>query len=73
LSASGIEDLRLALDRSRIAVAAGEVVEVPARLQTDARYLEHRSTPVHFILQAQDDPTLRVKEETRFLGPEFHR
>lgn len=70
LSASGIEDLRLVLDRGRIAAAAGEVIEVPARLQAEADELEHRSTPVHFFLRAQDDPTLRVIEEARFLGPE---
>jgi len=70
LTAGGIEKLHLVLDRGRIAAAAGEVVEVPARLQAEAAELAHRSTAVYFLLQATDDPALRVEEEARFLGPE---
>ncbi len=73
LSAEGIDDLKLVLERAPIAAGAGEVTEVPVRLQAPAEELEHRSSHVRFTLQAEDDPALRVSEEARFLGPASHR
>ncbi len=46
-----------------------EVVDVPVRLRVEAEHLSARSTPVTFILTAQDDPRLKVEETARFLGP----
>jgi cytochrome c oxidase accessory protein FixG len=73
LRAEGIEDLKLERDVDRIVAGPGEVVEVPVRLQAEEDEIEHRSSHVHFILQAEDDPQLRVSEEARFLGPEEDR
>jgi cytochrome c oxidase accessory protein FixG len=73
LAAEGIDGLTLAVDRREIAVASGEVIELPARLQADANRLQQRSTGVRFILRADGDPRLQVIEEARFLGPEFAR
>lgn len=70
LRAEGIEDLELERDVDRIVAGPGEVVEVPVRLRVEEDEIEHRSSHVHFILQAEDDPRLRVSEEARFLGPE---
>ncbi|HEX7044389.1 MAG TPA: cytochrome c oxidase accessory protein CcoG, partial [Burkholderiales bacterium] len=73
LRAGGIEGLRLVVDREEISAGAGEVVELPVRLQADAYALARRSTPIYFELQATDAPRLAVREEARFLGPEFGR
>ena len=73
LRAEGIEDLRLVRDAESIAAGPGEVLEVPVRLQAEERELEHRSSRVRFILQAEDDPRLHVREDARFLGPERER
>jgi hypothetical protein len=69
LSAHGIEDLQLRTDRPEITVAAGEVAEVPVRLQADPASLTQRSTPVYFRLQAVDIDDLATEQDARFLGP----
>ncbi len=69
VSAAGIDDLRLRLDRESLVVAPGEVVDVPVRLQAKADHLDARSVPVTFTLTATDDPRLTVEETARFLGP----
>lgn len=69
LRAEGIEGLRLVADHDIVDADAGEVIEVPVRLQVDERRLQQRSTPVRFVLQATDAPSLTVTEEARFLGP----
>jgi cytochrome c oxidase accessory protein FixG len=69
LSATGIPGLRLQADQPEIRVAAGEVVELPVRLNADEADLQARSSRVVFELIAEDDPELSVQEEARFLGP----
>lgn len=73
LRAEGVEDLRLVRDGEDITAGPGEVIEVPVRLQAEGDELEHRSNRVQFILQAEDDPRLRVREDARFLGPANER
>ena len=68
VSATGIETLEVLLDEDTT-VAPGEVVEVPARLRAEARYVGQRSTPVRFVLRAEDNAGLMVEEEARFLAP----
>ncbi len=69
LSARGIDGLRLRTDRPEITVAAGEVLEVPVRLQADRAGLTQRNAPVYFRLQAVDTDGLATEQTTRFLGP----
>jgi cytochrome c oxidase accessory protein FixG len=69
LSARGIDGLQLRSDRADIAVAAGEVVEVPVSLLADPRNLSERSTEVHFRVQASDEEGLSAEHDARFLGP----
>ncbi len=61
--------LQLRTDRPEITVAAGEVAEVPVRLQADPASLTQRSTPVYFRLQAVDTEDLATEQGARFLGP----
>jgi hypothetical protein len=65
----GIPGLQLYKDASRIRVEAGDVMELPVRLQADESNLEARSNAIMFELSAMDDPALAVEEEARFLGP----
>ncbi|MBI3570800.1 MAG: cytochrome c oxidase accessory protein CcoG [Gammaproteobacteria bacterium] len=69
LSARGIDGIQLHTDRPEIAVAAGEVMEVPVRLQAERRSLTQRSMPVYFRLQASDVDGLSTEQTARFLGP----
>ncbi len=69
VTAAGIKDLKVYLDRENVQVASGEVVDLPVRLRAEAEHLTARSTPVTFTLTAQDDPRLKVEERARFLGP----
>jgi cytochrome c oxidase accessory protein FixG len=69
LSARGIDGLQLRSDRADIAVAAGEVAEVPVSLLADSHNLSQRSTQVHFRVQASDVDGLSAEHDARFLGP----
>ena len=69
LSARGIDGLQLRTDRPEITVSAGEVAEVPVRLQANRAGLTQRSTPVYFRLQAVDTDGLATEQTARFLGP----
>ena len=69
ITARGIDDLQLRMDRAEVAVAAGEVAEVPVRLQADRKNLTQRSMPVYFRLQASDVSGLSAEQTARFLGP----
>jgi cytochrome c oxidase accessory protein FixG len=67
--AEGLPGLELVLERAPLVAEAGAVVEVPVRLRVPPGTALRHSQAVHFELQAEDDPRLRVRGETRFLGP----
>ncbi len=69
VSATGIEGVRVQLNNAVVQAASGEVIEVPVSLLASPDVLKKGSQPVTFVLQAEDNPKLRVEEETRFLGP----
>lgn len=52
-----------------VTVASGELRDVPVRLQAAPQSLAAASVPVYFAIESADDPRVRVREETRFLGP----
>lgn len=70
IDADGIEGLQLVTDHNHIAASAGEVVEIPVRLQVDPENLKTRSTAVRFVLHSNDGSNLKVDESARFLGPQ---
>ena len=69
VTATGIDELALQLDRKTIQAASGEIVDVPVRLQAAPENVRGRSNEVIFTLTAQDNPKIRAEEPTRFLGP----
>ncbi len=69
ISARGIDGLKLNINRPEFDVAAGDVMEVPVRLQADRSKLTQRSTPIYFRLQANDVDGLAAEQSARFLGP----
>ena len=69
ISARGIDGLKLQMDRPEVTVAAGEVMEVPVRLQADEHNLKQRSTPIYFRVQTANGETLAAEQMARFLGP----
>jgi len=69
LSVSGLEGAALKLDDPDLSVSAGEVREVTARLQIDPYDLDAASNEVYFTLTAEDDESLTVTQEARFVGP----
>ena len=69
ISASGIEGLRLEVERGDREVAPGEVASVPVRLDAPRDALRAASTPVRFTIEAIGADDIRATEETRFLGP----
>ncbi len=68
VTVSGPEGLILETPES-IATLAGELVVVPTTAHIDPRALKAPNTNIHFYIEALDDPSLNVEEESRFLGP----
>lgn len=50
-------------------VAGGEVFTHLVRLELDPGLLKRGNTDITFVLQADDDATIRDTEESRFIGP----
>ena len=69
IGVSGIEGLRLDVERDGREVAPGEVASVPVRLDAPRESLRTGSTPVRFTVEAIEAVEIRASEETRFLGP----
>jgi cytochrome c oxidase accessory protein FixG len=69
LSVSGIEGIKVVMNRPQIQVASGEVADVSLRLQADPYDLKSRSTGISFKLQATDNADIKIESESRFLAP----
>jgi cytochrome c oxidase accessory protein FixG len=69
VSAKGIEGVRVRVNNAVVQAASGEVIEVPVSLLASPDVLKKGSQPVTFVLAADDNPKLRVEQDTRFLGP----
>ncbi len=68
VTVSGPEGLILETPES-IATLAGELVVVPTTAHIDPSALKGPNTNIHFYIEALDDPSLNIEEESRFLGP----
>jgi cytochrome c oxidase accessory protein FixG len=69
LSVSGIEGIKVVMNRPQIQVASGEVADISLRLQADPYELKSRSTGISFKLQAADNADIQIESESRFLAP----
>ncbi|GAA0785949.1 cytochrome c oxidase accessory protein CcoG [Marinobacterium sediminicola] len=68
ISVSGLQGLEIATD-THIAVAAGELLSYPVRLQIDPDILKSNNTTIQFMVEAVDNSNIRIETESRFLGP----
>ncbi|HMM77069.1 MAG TPA: cytochrome c oxidase accessory protein CcoG [Gammaproteobacteria bacterium] len=69
LAVGGIDGIALAEPNPVIEAASGAVVSVPIAVRAAESALPSSSTPVQFSITAEDDPTLTVSTEAKFLGP----
>ncbi|MGB0713476.1 MAG: cytochrome c oxidase accessory protein CcoG [Gammaproteobacteria bacterium] len=69
ITASGVEGMKLKLDKNELTIASGDVLDLPARIEADPENLSARSTEISFEVRALDDPELKVVQDARFLGP----
>ena len=69
VSVHGLPNLVMKTDHETSEVAAGEVVEYPVRVQVEPNALNERSVDLRFVLSADDDPSIQIVEEARFVGP----
>jgi cytochrome c oxidase accessory protein FixG len=69
ISAEGIDELILLVDKESVYVEGGTVFDLPVRLRAEEDNLKGRSTVIHFTLSANDDNELSIKQEAKFLGP----
>jgi cytochrome c oxidase accessory protein FixG len=69
VTANGIDGMQLELDADPVPVSAREVLSISARVKADPYLLKRASSTITFTLRAEDDASLKVDEEARFLGP----
>ncbi len=69
LAVSGAADLRMDLERDIIEGAAGDVIEIPVRVNADPAKLTTMSSKILFSLESLDAGHRPVVTETRFIGP----
>ncbi len=68
LEVKGLEGVQIDLDHE-IRVAPGEVLDLPVRLRIDPVNLERAGNEIEFVLTAEDDPSIRITQKSRFIGP----
>ncbi|HSH29334.1 MAG TPA: cytochrome c oxidase accessory protein CcoG [Thiohalobacter sp.] len=69
LSVEGLEQAELIFDRDALEVPAGAVAELLVQVRIDPVHLERPSSEIFFVLEAQDNPDIRIRQSGRFLGP----
>lgn len=69
IESDDVDDLELHADQDMIALPAGGITELSARVQLDPELMEKPSYDVDFHLQAMDDSGVEISRESRFLGP----
>ncbi len=67
VSASGIKELAIS-GNNTIEAPAGEIVELPLRLEADPAFLRETSTEIEFSVSSESG-NLSATSESRFLGP----
>jgi cytochrome c oxidase accessory protein FixG len=67
ITVAGLPDAKLGTHE--VYVATGAVETVPVRLSVDARRMDPGSAPFWWYIEAQDDPALKARRESRFLIP----
>jgi len=68
ISITGPEGLLLQSE-SRVSIAAGELLVYPVRVQMDPADIELSNYDIEFTVEALDNPSIRITEENRFIGP----
>jgi cytochrome c oxidase accessory protein FixG len=69
LSADGLPELKLKMQRDQIKVESGGVLEVPISIEVNPDLLDKRTTEFTFRLETIEDPSIYIVEEARYLGP----
>ena len=68
IEVEGIAGMQL-LGEPRVTVPAGEIADVPLRLQAPAEGLAAGATPITFVLTSTDEAGWRLAKESRFMAP----
>ena len=69
ISADGIEDMQLLIDKEIIIVNGGTVFDLPVRIRADEANLKGRSTELQFTLTVKDNVEKSITQKAKFLGP----
>jgi len=68
LQITGLEGMKFHLQKKEISAAAGQVTEMPLRIEIDPVNLKQRSSQIFFNLKTLNSD-VSIVEEARFLGP----
>ena len=68
IEADGLEGL-VYEGKKQIVAAEGEILTVPVELSIDPQQLPSSTNTVEFRIQAIEDPSVKSRSESRFIGP----
>ncbi len=69
VSVSGIPGIKLEMDTDRLALASGEILTFPVRVNADEYELNAQSSDIEFEVHVLDAAGFDAREEARFIGP----
>ena len=69
VSVSGIPGIKLEMDTDRLALASGEILTFPVRVNADEYELHAQSSDIEFEVHVLDAAGFDAREEARFIGP----
>lgn len=68
ISFSGIEHASL-LGEKHVMLSAGEIVEIPIRIEIDPDKIQRINSVIFYHIKAQNDDSIFINVESRFIGP----
>lgn len=68
ISVTGLEGLEY-IGKSEVTIKAGELIDLPIRLNIKKKYLSKANNNITFKVMATDNSDILIEEENRFIGP----
>jgi len=68
ISVLGLDGIKM-VTSSELSVGAGQLIDIPVRLQIDPKWLSRPNYEIHFRVEAEDDAAINLETESRFIGP----
>ncbi|WP_188857360.1 cytochrome c oxidase accessory protein CcoG [Marinobacterium nitratireducens] len=68
ITVTGLDGIQM-VTASEVPVSAGDLIDVPVRLQINPKWLSRPNYEIHFRVEALDGEGISLETESRFIGP----